>query len=483
MNSRGKRSQLWVKLAISAGILLGLALLVETVSTYVFVYDKLIGQEAFAEAERQQIALVKLAAQSGVKESARLSPVLGELQRDSPRKVAWMRVLDLDGRILAESGIALTAPPSVAQLRHQLELHQNSKHEIPSTSGKILVSVLRFRLGGPPPNRFVPREFHPPAGRDGATFAEIAIYQEGVSIPFGDLRRNLIIGCLAALVLLASMVLISILFSRYIRSRQVEQQVELARTVQTGLLPSAQTRPPSADGIDFGAVFVPAATVGGDFYDVYTAENGPTALVLGDVAGKGVSAALLMGVLHGAIRSLDWTRSASRHEEATARLNRLLCEKTSRERFASLFWAYFTPETGILSYVNAGHLPPLLIRAGGTERLDGGGPVLGLLPSAHYRSGETHVEAGDLLVIFSDGIEEATNQYEEEFGEERIAQIVRQNAGSPPRVICDAIVSGIGKFLGELKPHDDQTLLIVRPMPVTAWNEPQPTSDRAQIPA
>jgi sigma-B regulation protein RsbU (phosphoserine phosphatase) len=223
------------------------------------------------------------------------------------------------------------------------------------------------------------------------------------------------------------------------------------------------------------------------FYDVYpaenAAENGQTALVLGDVAGKGVSAALLMGVLHGAIRSLDWTRSASRHEEATARLNRLLCEKTSRERFASLFWAYFTPETGILSYVNAGHLPPLLVRAAGMERLDDGGQVLGLLPSAHYRSGETHVEPGDLLVIFSDGIEEAANQDEEEFGEERIAQIVRQNAGSPPRLICGAIVSGIGNFLGELKPHDDQTLLIVRLTPVTKWIEPQPTSDRAQIPA
>jgi serine phosphatase RsbU (regulator of sigma subunit) len=483
MNSRSKRSQLWVKLAISAGILLGLTLLAETVSTYVFVYNKLIGEEAFAEAEHQQTALIKLAAQSGVKVPQQLSPVLTDLQRESPRKVAWMRILDLDGNLFAESGTPLTAPPSVAQLRHQLELHQISKREIPSPSGKILISVLRFRLGGPPPNRFVPREFHPPPGRDPATFAEIAIYQDGVSIPFGDLRRNLIIGCLAALVLLASMVLISVLFSRYIRSRQAEQQVELARTVQTGLLPAAQTLPPSATGVDFGAVFVPATMVGGDFYDVYMAESGQTALVLGDVAGKGVSAALLMGVLHGAIRSLNWTLSAAHHEEATARLNQLLCEKTARERFASLFWAYFTPETGVLRYINAGHLPPLLIRADETERLDGGGPVLGLLPSAQYRSGETRVAAGDLLVIFSDGIEEATNQDDEEFGEERISRIVRQNADLPPRLICDAIVGGIGKFLGDLKPHDDQTLLIVRLATVTTANVAPQASDAAQIPA
>ena len=104
-------------------------------------------------------------------------------------------------------------------------------------------------------------------------FAEIAIYQDGVSIPFGDLRRNLIIGCLAALALLASMVLIGVLFTRFIRARQLEQQVELARTVQAGLLPSPQTLLSSSGHVDFGAVFVPAAAIGGDFYDIFTNET------------------------------------------------------------------------------------------------------------------------------------------------------------------------------------------------------------------
>jgi sigma-B regulation protein RsbU (phosphoserine phosphatase) len=128
-----------------------------------------------------------------------------------------------------------------------------------------------------------------------------------------------------------------------------------------------------------------------------------------------------------------------------------------------LFWAYFTPETGTLRYINAGHLPPLLIHAGGgTERLGDGGPVLGLLPAAQFRSHETQVEAGDLLIVFSDGIAEAMNQKEEEFGDERIVKIARQNLAQSPQLICHEIVQSINRFIAPLKPHDDQTLLIVR---------------------
>ncbi len=456
---------------------MGLALLIETITTYLFVYGRLITEEAFREAERQQAALLRLAAQSGVKDTHRLGPLVEALQRDSARQVAWMRVLDFDGHLLAQAGTPLQAAPTLKQLHRQMEIHEPLRREHNWNSRRVLISLLRFRFSGPPPppDRFAER---PPV----PVFTEIAIYQDGVSIPFGDLRRNLIIGCLAALALLASMVLIGILFRRFIRARQLEQQVELARTVQAGLLPSPQTLLSSSGSVDFGAVFVPAAAIGGDFYDIFTNEDGHTSLVLGDVAGKGISAALLMGVLHGAIRSMDWARSGADHEIATVRLNQLLCEKTARERFASLFWANFNPETGLLRYINAGHLPPLLIRANGTERLGGGGPVLGLLPGAQYRCAEIRVEAGDLLIVFSDGIAEATNANEEEFGEERIAQIAREQRERHPRMICDAMVSGIGKFLGALKPHDDQTLLIVRLTPVAATKAAVVASDPATMP-
>jgi phosphoserine phosphatase RsbU/P len=210
--------------------------------------------------------------------------------------------------------------------------------------------------------------------------------------------------------------------------------------------------------------------VGGDFYDVFTGSEGQVCLSIGDVSGKGLSAALLMGVIHGVIRAADWVTAPYQHETATENLNRLLCEKTARERFASLFWASFDPKKGSLRYVNAGHLPPLLVHHDSdrepVQRLEGGGPVLGLLPGTHYRAYEVTVEPGDLLVAYSDGILEATNETDEEFGEQRLSELVRNHVTQTPRQVCDEILAAITAFLGPLKPHDDQTLVVLRLLPV-----------------
>jgi sigma-B regulation protein RsbU (phosphoserine phosphatase) len=211
--------------------------------------------------------------------------------------------------------------------------------------------------------------------------------------------------------------------------------------------------------------------VGGDFYDVFTAEDGIISIVLGDVAGKGISAALLMGVLHGAIRSMNSTRSAVGQEQGSQWLNQFLCEKTARERFVSLFWAYYLPETGQLRYINAGHLPPLLVRSTGVEKLECGGPVLGVLPLAAYNAGTVQVDSGDVLIVFSDGIAEALNARDEEFGEQRISEVACRNIGDSPQQICDAILREVKSFLGGLKAHDDQTLLVVRLTPAA---KPEP---------
>jgi len=456
-------SQVWVKVAIGSGILLGLVLLVQTVSTYFFVYDKIVRDQAAQEVERKEAALLRSALSAKVSDPHQLGPILDELRRESPKQIAWIRIINMDATVVAQTGSPLTSLPTPEQLRNQLPPHQPRREMIKSPAGDILVvdSRLRFfgRPGGPPPHERGPRDAGP-------MFSEIGIYVEGVTVNFGALRQNLIIGCLAAIALLVSMGLIGLLFNRYIRARQLEQQLELARSVQNDLLPASHGVS-STEALDFAAAFLPAATIGGDFYDVFTTDNAPVSLVLGDVAGKGISAALLMGVLHGAIRSMRWTRSAVDQEEASQWLNRFLCEKTARERFVSLFWAYFLPETGVLRYVNAGHLPPLLIRADGTaaERLEAGGPVLGLLPAAQYSSGTAQVEPGDVLVVFSDGVAEAANIHDEEFGDTRIAEIVRRNIALGPREICDAIVREVGQFLGSMKPHDDQTLLVVRLVP------------------
>jgi sigma-B regulation protein RsbU (phosphoserine phosphatase) len=297
---------------------------------------------------------------------------------------------------------------------------------------------------------------------------ELAIYLDSVSVSFGLLRQHVVVGCLAAVALLAAMAVIGLRFGHYMRGKQFEQQLDLARRVQNDLLPSGS---PVGERLDFAANCLQASQVGGDFYDVFEVEDGQAALVLGDVSGKGMSAALLMGVIHGAVRSSAWTDSSYSHEESLSRLNRLLCARTSHSRFASLFSCYFDPQTALLRYVNAGHLPPLLVSQTGRtsleiQRLQEGGPVLGLLPEASYRQGEVTVHPGDLLVMYSDGILEAQGKDENEFGEERVRQVIRENWAKSPTEIRNAILSSVRQFLGGQAPHDDQTLLVVRLQPV-----------------
>jgi sigma-B regulation protein RsbU (phosphoserine phosphatase) len=152
--------------------------------------------------------------------------------------------------------------------------------------------------------------------------------------------------------------------------------------------------------------------------------------------GKGVSAALLVSVLRGAIRS----STSALHESACNQINRMLCELTANSRFATLFWGIYDVGSGILRYVNAGHTAPMLIRhgEGKIERLDHGGPLLGLLAAARYSAGSVMVEADDTLVVYSDGVNEAANEYEEEFGEGRIQEMVSAAAGSPAE-LCERI--------------------------------------------
>ncbi len=156
------------------------------------------------------------------------------------------------------------------------------------------------------------------------------------------------------------------------------------------------------------------------------------------------------------------------------RLNHLLCMKTARERFVSLFWCYFDPAHSTLNYINAGHLPPLLIRKTESGRFEvykldqGGGPVLGLLPGATYEQAEIAVLPGDLLVVYSDGILEAANSLDEEFGEDRILPAIEESWAGSPTEICDAILAKVRIFLGKELPHDDQTLMVVRLQKVPA---------------
>jgi sigma-B regulation protein RsbU (phosphoserine phosphatase) len=290
-----------------------------------------------------------------------------------------------------------------------------------------------------------------------------------VSASFSPLRRNLIIGVSAAFALLGMVIAIGLRFPHYLRGKQLEGQMELARAVQGNLLPTSAARFRSAE---IAADCTPASQIGGDFYDVFDLPGRELGVMLGDVSGKGVSAAPLMGFIHGAAHASSWTDSPRDHEQASGRLNDLLYKKTAMDRFVTLFWGYLEPRTALFRYVNAGHCPPVLFRSrtGGNElvRLDEGGPVLGALAGVGYRQGSVTVADGDLMVVYSDGIVEAANTIGEEFGEAGILSSVRNRWDGSASEIRDGILGDLAGFRDGASPHDDQTLVVVRfrPQPV-----------------
>jgi sigma-B regulation protein RsbU (phosphoserine phosphatase) len=271
------------------------------------------------------------------------------------------------------------------------------------------------------------------------------------------------VGVSASLSLLAALVLIAMRFPYYLRGQQLNRELDLARRVQADLLPSSETISPY---VDFSAECISAWQVGGDFCDVFHVAEDRTALVLGDVSGKGISAALLMALIHGAIHSISWTRSTQDHINASRQLNTLLCQKTASERFTSLFWGCFDPQRSTIQYINGGHLPPLLLRMSNdvleVQRLETGGPVMGLLPGANFQQGEHYVAPGDLLIAFSDGVVEARNAAGDEFGDKRLVSIARELWSAPASEIRHKIHARLKEFTGDGPVDDDETLIVVR---------------------
>jgi sigma-B regulation protein RsbU (phosphoserine phosphatase) len=313
----------------------------------------------------------------------------------------------------------------------------------------------------------------PPSGDGQPGFAqlEVAMWAGKADSALWPLRRNLIINCTAACALLFALITMRLRFRSYLRGRRLESELEIAREVQRALQPSGEL---AGSRVATASQCVPASGIAGDIHDVFESADGKVALVCGDVSGKGIPAALLMGVLHGAVRSLDWYDSASAHEDATRRLNRMLCDRASDARFATLFWGYYDARFARLHYINAGHCAPLLVRSrrdsSEIRTLNDGGPVLGLLRRARYEQSRVDICPGDLLVLYSDGIVEATNAVGEEFGEERLRDAVRTAAARTPEEIRTAVLQAVRNFAGTSEFADDLTLMAVRfcPEAVTA---------------
>jgi sigma-B regulation protein RsbU (phosphoserine phosphatase) len=212
------------------------------------------------------------------------------------------------------------------------------------------------------------------------------------------------------------------------------------------------------------AICKPARMVSGDYYDYLAVDDGKLALAIGDVAGKGISAALLMATLQAGMRMELRTSSAppSLTSQLVSDLNQLLYATTAPEKYATFFFALYDEATSDLSYTNAGHLPPLLVRNGAAVPLDVNGTVVGAFPFAKYEESRIRLESGDLLVCYTDGITEPENEYGEMFGEERLIELVTKNVDCEDSVIVSMILEAVYQWTSAAEQPDDMTLLLAR---------------------
>jgi sigma-B regulation protein RsbU (phosphoserine phosphatase) len=249
---------------------------------------------------------------------------------------------------------------------------------------------------------------------------------------------------------------------------RLQSELEIAKEVQTQLFPHVA---PRVAGLEVYGVCKPARVVSGDYYDFLELGENRLGLVLGDVAGKGISAALLMAAIQSSLRAQtsdgfppDGARSAERVStaEIVGRLNRQLYESTSVEKYATFFCSVYDGNSCKLTYTNAGHLPPVVFRGGGVERLGKGGTVVGLFSPVTYEEGEIQLEPGDLLLAFSDGITEPENVYGEEFGEERLLEVAQRALVGPPQVLVEEVYRSVSDWTGSPELQDDMTLLVAR---------------------
>ncbi len=238
----------------------------------------------------------------------------------------------------------------------------------------------------------------------------------------------------------------------------LKNDLEIAREIQYAMLPQALYDSPSFEA--FGLTR-PANTVGGDFYDVLPRPDGRVIVTLGDVAGKGSPAALLMALLLAMFRTLvdEGLESAALAE----RLNVQVSRHSPASRFITLFFAACDPATGRIVYVNAGHMPGLLLRRDGSfERLLGGGIALGMFEQSKYVAHETVIEPGETLVLYSDGVTEAENHQGVAFEESGLARVVAANAQASPPDLARTIVRVVENHAQETYLADDLTVLVVR---------------------
>jgi sigma-B regulation protein RsbU (phosphoserine phosphatase) len=258
------------------------------------------------------------------------------------------------------------------------------------------------------------------------------------------------------------------LTDRVVEQETLRRDIALASEVQQRLLPEA---PPRAECVEFAAASVPARRIGGDYYDFVDLGDGRIGVALADVSGKGVPAALIMSVVQASLRIIASGSDAS-PPRLVARINQFVYQSTPPSKYATFFYAQLDDRRRELRYVNAGHNAPYLLRAGGRsdgsavvpeiEELTTGGTVVGMFPDMEYEEATVALGPGDVLLVFTDGVPEAHDPGNEEFGEERLQRLLRQTAHLPASEIAARLSAEMTGWIRDAEQYDDLTFIVMK---------------------
>ncbi|MGH9812118.1 MAG: PP2C family protein-serine/threonine phosphatase, partial [Candidatus Acidiferrales bacterium] len=377
-------------------------------------------------------------------------------------KARYVYLEDAQGRLAATSS---GVPPELEVLpRDWPLLEELARHgrpwEVPPENRMVVATpFVHYALALQHLAALEPECLVPLLGRDQRLAGLLVIGQRMSEEPYSSEDKRLLASvAVQAATALEGIRLAEQMAERLEAERQAKREIEIALEVQTRLLP--RKRPP-IQTLDYVGRCIQARGVGGDYYDFLELDSNQTALVLTDIAGKGISAALLMANLQANLRS-QYAVALDDLPRLLRSVNRLFCESTEAHHYATVFFGIYDDSTRRLRYENCGHNPPLLVGADGRiEHLKGTATVLGMFEAWECSVVETELRPGDLLVIYSDGVTEAMSDDGEFYGEPRLLDVIRANHERPVPELLEAIVADAVRFSGRVQ-EDDLTLIVAR---------------------
>ncbi len=418
-------------------------------ATFVTSLDKVLGKAAEPRSSRMVSALIRagqeLVTHQPLKQLFETILQLSLSAVDAQRGVI-LTLEDGELQVRASKGEGFTVSASIRDQvlrdKRSLLISDAMSHDSLSKQQSIVLSRVRSMMAAPL--------------QSGENVIGIIYVDNGVVLsPF--LQEDLDL-----LTVMANVAAIRIEHARLAEVEQAEKlmaaDLAQASEIQRSLLP---TEPPSYEGWELAGLNIPCRTIGGDYFDFIPYQDGRFAVVVGDVSGKGLPAALLMSSLQARVQMLRETNPAP--DQAVSTLNRSLTERCPLGKFITFFYALVDPAGGAVEYSNAGHNNPLILRANGTvESLPGNGLVMGLFASVHYELKKSKLAPGDLLVLFSDGVTEAADSADQEFGEKGLAEFLAARQQSRCEDIVNQLVEYVRNWCGTNTFADDFTIVLAR---------------------